>query len=232
MQFDPLLMGVILLATVVGWLLGVAWHRRRPASKRDWPRRWNLNARPVFTADERALFRDLRAALPNHIVLAKLNLLRFCQAADEFDARQWYDRLQTLHVSFAICTPNGAVVSVVDVEGTNKGASQRSQRMKEAVLDACRVRYVRCRPGQWPHQALMGAWALGQHSIAEPPPHTVSDQLHDAGDEVARKLRLRRAERAARWPESSFSQDSFFAFDSRMDGALHTDPMPLQASRK
>jgi hypothetical protein len=232
MQLDPLLLGVTLLATVGGWLLGVVWQRRRPAHQREWPRRWNLNARPIFTTDERVLFNELRTALPHHVVLAKLNLLRFCQSADEFESRKWYDRLHTLHVSFAICTPNGTVVSVIDIDAPNKATSARSQRMKEAVLEACRVRYVRCRPGQWPHQGLMTAWALGQQNSFAGTPHTISESLHDAGDEVARKLRQRRAERAARWAESSFAQDSFFAFDSRLEGSLSSDKMPLQVARK
>lgn len=122
MQLDPLLIGVMVLAALAGLLLGVVSQRRRPASKREWPRRWNLNARPIFTTDERLLFKELRAALPNHVVLAKLNLLRFCQAADEFEARAWYDRLHTLHVSFAVCTPNGSVVSVIDIESPSKAS--------------------------------------------------------------------------------------------------------------
>lgn len=230
MQFDALQTGVMVgLATVVGLLLGAILQRRRPASKREWPRHWRLNARPMFTTDERLLFKELRAALPNHVVLAKLNLLRFCQAADEFEARAWYDRLHTLHVSFAICTPNGSVVSVIDIDAPSKASSARSQRMKEAVLEACRIRYVRCRPGQWPHQALIATWALGHSPKGGPTP--ISGSLHDAGDEVARKLRQRRAERAARWAESSFAQDSFFAFDSRLEGAP-SEPAPLQASNK
>jgi len=232
MQFDPLLMSAVPTAILGGWLLGAAWQRRRPAHQREWPRRWNLNARPLFSTDERALFKELRHALPNHIVLAKLNLLRFCQSADEFEARQWYDRLHTLHVSFAVCTPNGTVVSVIDIETPGRKTSARSQRMKEAVLEACRVRYVRCRPGQWPHQALMGAWALGHHVQTPVTHHSISESLHEAGDEVARKLRQRRAERATRWAESSFAQDSFFAFDSRLDGSMSSDRMPLQSARK
>lgn len=230
MQLDSLLTGVMLvLATAVGLVLGVVWQRRRPANQRAWPRRWRLNPRPLFSTDERLLFKELRSALPNHVVLAKLNLLRFCQAADQFEARLWYDRLQTIHVSFVVCTPSGSVVSAIDIESPGKGTSARSQRMKEAVLEACRIRYVRCRPGQWPHQALIGSWALGQHMPTSP--GSISESLHDVGDEVARKLRQRRAERAARWAESSFAQDSFFAFDSRLEGpSIHSGPVPLQAS--
>ncbi|MDE2402111.1 MAG: DUF2726 domain-containing protein [Burkholderiales bacterium] len=232
MRLDGLFWIVMVLAVAGGWLMGWAWHRRRASSDRGWPRRWNLNARPVFTADERALFNELRLALPHHVVMAKLNLLRFCQVADGHDARQWYDRLHTLHVSFAICTPNGAVVSVIDIEPRGKATSQRSQRLKEAVLEACRVRYVRCRPGHWPHAGLMAPWALGQVGQQVDAQVTGPGALHDAGNQLAHKLRERRAERAARWAESSFAQDSFFASDSRLDDVQHSESMPFQASRK
>jgi hypothetical protein len=57
--------------------------------------------------------------------------------------------------------------------------------------------------------------------------HAAPGSLHDAGDQLARKLKERRAERATRWAESSFSQDSFFAFDTRMEGAANSGPVPL-----
>jgi hypothetical protein len=82
---------------------------------------------------------------------------------------------------------------------------------------------------------------LGQDSAAVALPALGQGQpdnnpaLHDAGHELARKLKQRRAERAARWAESSFSQDSFFATDSRFDtpgsprpgqGPLEDDDLP------
>lgn len=214
-------------------LLGVAWGwwwrgRRDQRARRQWPARWNLHARPLFNAQERALHRELKAALPQHIVLAKVSLLRFCQPHLPEEAKLWYERLTGLHVSLLVCHPNGSVISAIDFE---QGSSQRphsGQRFKEAVLDACRIRYLRCRAGQWPHQALLATWALGQSTGAiQPgagaPAHQAPDPLHDAGDQLARKLKERRAERAARWAESGFATDSFFAFDQRGDSG----PTPL-----
>ena len=226
MGADPIYWGSVLCALAGGIVLGSAWHKSAvKAARRAWPKRWNLNARPLFSSHERALYRELKAALPQHVVLAKVSLLRFCLSADASDARAWYERLQALHVSLAVCTPTGAVISVIDIDSTPGKPAKRSQRLKEAVLEACRVRYLRCLPGQWPQAGLLASWALG-HS-AEDAPHGTPDSLHDAGDQLARKLRQRRAERAARWAESSFSQDSFFAFDSRLDGAANSGPVPL-----
>lgn len=227
MGSDPIFWGIVLSALAGGIFLGRAWQQfATRAARRRWPARWNLNARPLFSVHERALYRELRAALPHHVILAKVSLLRFCQSADASDAKAWYERLQALHVSMAVCSPNGVVVSVIDIE-TNPGkATRKSQKLKEAVLEACRVRYVRCLPGQWPSAHLMAGWALGPMGTSAEQAQFSPERLHDAGDQLARKLRERRAERAARWAESSFAQDSFFAMDSRFDGM----PNPLSSS--
>lgn len=232
MAGDPIVWGLFLAALAGTGLLGWFWRGARDqARRRSWPDHWNLYARPLFSAQERALFRELKAALPQHVLLAKVGLLRFCHSTDSADAKIWYERLHPLHVSMAICTPNGVVVSVIDMEHTSKSASsQRNQRLKEAVLDACRIRYIRCRPGQWPQPSLLAAWALGQvgATVTELAPisHVNQDELHNVGNQLAKKLKQRRAERHALWSESGFSQDSFFAFDSRYDNAGAANSMP------
>lgn len=185
----------------------------------------------MLTAHERALFRELRSALPQHVVLAKVNLLRFCQSSNPRDARAWYDRLQALNVSLVVCTQNGSVISAIDIESQapSPRSTGRSQKLKEATLEACRVRYLRCRPGQWPHGPLMTAWALGQ-DVSNVPVERPSPDLNNAGDQLARKLkelRERRAQRTAKWAESAFAQDSFFATDSRFDEVVISSPTPL-----
>jgi hypothetical protein len=235
MEAESLWLLIAVLAWAGGMALGWAWRGRQAhKTQAHWPKRWDLNARPLFSAHERALYRELRAALPHHVVLAKVSLLRFCQAADQGEAKRWYERLQALHVALTVCTPNGVVITAIDIDhNADTQSLRRSQRMKEAALEACRVRYIRCRPGQWPQATLLAAWALGQWSdgtsrVGNPDGvHGTVGTVHDAGDQLARKLRQRRAERAARWAESSFAQDSFFAFDSRLDGAANSSPVPL-----
>lgn len=224
MVSDPIFWGMVLSALAGGFSLGKIWQRQAAKlARRRWPARWNLNARPLFSVHERALYRELRAALPNHMVLAKVSLLRFCQSADAGDARAWYERLQPLHVSLTVCTSNGLVISAIDVEQSSSKAGHRSQKLKEAVLEGCRIRYVRCMPGQWPQAHLLGAWALGPMGHTPDAPHLTPEQVHDVGDQLARKLKQRRAERAERWAESSFAQDSFFVFDSADQTAAVTN---------
>lgn len=229
-----------LLALALGFAAGWGWRTRRQRQPKGWPRDFKLNARPVFTTEERLLFRELKAALPQHVVLAKLNLLRFCQTANEHQARWWFDRLHALNVTFAVCTPNGAVISVIDLEARQRTTSERGQRLKEAVLESCRIRYIRCQAGHWPRPALLAQWALGgplaassslaagQASRTAGQAATAPSPLVAARAELAQKLHQRRAERASRFQDSGFASDSFFALDSRFDdAAANSSPAPF-----
>jgi Protein of unknown function (DUF2726) len=229
MESDPIFWGMVLCALAGGILAGRAWQQwATNAIRRQWPERWNLSARPLFNSHERALFRELRAALPGHVVLAKVSLLRFCQSAETGDAHAWFERLHPITVSLLVCKSNGLVVAAIDIDNKGEGKVSRSQKLKEAVLEACRIRYVRCAPGHWPRSDLLASWALGPalhdggHAHATRP--APINELADAGDQLARKLKERRAERASRFGDSSFAQDSFFAHDSRFDGLDTTTP--------
>ncbi|MFX8258238.1 hypothetical protein ABTL23_19745, partial [Acinetobacter baumannii] len=54
-----------LAVCVLGLVISLVWALRRPArASQGLPAEWSLTARPVFTADERRVFRLLREALP------------------------------------------------------------------------------------------------------------------------------------------------------------------------
>jgi len=97
-------LAVTLLAVVV--LVGL-WLMRRPRRQQPLPTEWSLSARPVFATDERRVYKLLREALPHHIVLSKLPLVRFSQPTNPDEVRYWYDLLGAINVTFAVCSANG-----------------------------------------------------------------------------------------------------------------------------
>ena len=222
---NPILLAV--LAALVGIAvasMGWIWWLRRPAKPTPLPTDWALTARPVFSTDERRVYRLLREALPHHIVLSKLPLVRFSQPVDPARVRFWYDLLGSIHVTFAVCSANGRVLAAIDLD-TDRGNSRRVLQIKQAVLGACRVRYLRCPVENLPSVAELqllvpqaGASARGPQA-ATPPSHT----LHQARDTLASTVAHRRAERTALWQDSSLFQDSFFAPDTRSDGSGHSE---------
>ena len=213
----------LLLAAGVLWLS----RQRRPRS-RPLPTEWTLTARPVFSSDERRVYRQLREALPHHIVLSKLPLVRFSQPTDPNEVRFWYQLLGSLNVTFAICSANGRVLAAIDLDN-DRGDSRRTMQIKQSVLAACRVRYVRCPVDHLPSVAelqLLVPQTGGAAARGPQPAPTVSA----ARDTGPGKGGSRRRERTTLWQDSGFMQDSFFGVDARTDftnsafGSLRTAP--------
>jgi len=213
---------VALAALIVVGLGMAAWVlRTRKATRKGvpLPKDWAVGPRPVFSADERRVYRLLREALPHHIVLSKLPLVRFCQPTDPSEVRYWYELLGANHVSFAVCSANGRVLAAIDLD-TDRGNSRRVLTIKQAVLSACRVRYLRCPVDNLPSVAELqllvpqaGSATRGPQAAPAP-----AHDLHQARDSLSSVVASRRAERTALWQDSSLFQDSFFLPDNRLDG--------------
>src|SRR5580765_6425072 len=204
MQMLPWIIALAALALLA--LVLVIWAlKRTPKKSVELPTEWALAPRPVFSTDERRVYRLLREALPHHIVLSKLPLVRFCQPTDPNEVRFWFDLLGTSHVTFAVCSANGRVLAAIDLD-TDRGNSRRVMQIKQSVLSA-------------------NAPARGPQPASAPPA-----KLHQARDSLSNAVASRRAERTALWQDSTVFQDSFFAPDSR-DGFSASEFAPLTGAK-
>lgn len=210
-----------LLASLSAILLIAAsvlhWRRGRQQQPQALPTEWALTARPVFNTDERRVYRQLREALPHHIVLSKLPLVRFCQPNDPQETRYWYQLLGSINVTFAICSANGRVLAAVDLDADRAGSSRRTVQIKQAVLGACRVRYLRCPADHLPSIPELQL-LVPQASSQTRGPHA-APTMHQARDSLSSAVASRRRERHALWQDSSFFHDSFFGADTRSDAS-------------
>src|ERR1700712_2679101 len=218
MQTLPWIVALVALALLVA-MLGIWAFQRKPKKAAVLPTEWALAARPVFSTDERRVYRLLREALPHHIVLSKLPLVRFCQPTDPNEVRYWFDLLGTSHVTFAVCSANGRVLAAIDLD-TDRGSSRRLMQIKQSVLSACRVRYLRAPIDQLPSVAeLQLLVPTSGNSARGPQPAPVpTANLSQARNSLSNTVASRRAERTALWQDSTVFQDSFFAPDSREGG--------------
>ncbi len=231
MQTLPWIVALTSLMLLV-LVLGIWAFKRKPTKSAVLPTEWALTARPVFSTDERRVYRLLREALPHHIVLSKLPLVRFCQPTDPNEVRYWFDLLGSSHVTFAVCSANGRVLAAIDLD-TDRGNSRRVMQIKQSVLSACRVRYLRCPVDQLPSVAelqLLVPSASAQARGPQPAPAPPPPNLHQARDTLSNTVASRRAERTALWQDSTVFQDSFFAPDSR-DGFSSSEFAPLSGPK-
>jgi hypothetical protein len=94
-------------------------------------------------------------------------------------------------------------------------------QIKQSVLAACRVRYLRCPVDHLPSAAEVQL--LVPQSGTAPRGPQAAPTLSRARDNLSSAVASRRAERTALWQDSAFFQDSFFAPDSRLDGFGSTE---------
>lgn len=200
------LSAALFLAAALVWRLGGASARQRKL-----PTEWALSARPVFSTDERRAYRQLREALPHHVLLSKLPLVRFCQPVDPQEVRYWYELLGSIHVTFAICSANGRVLAAIDLDH-DRNPSRRSAQIKQAVLAACRVRYLRCPPDHLPSIPELQLLVPQAASAARGPQAAPAPwRPNEPG------MPGRRRENATLWQDSDYLKDSFFGMDRSME---------------
>ena len=219
----PLIPWIIALASCLGLVaLAAAWLWKRPRGvRRKLPSEWPLTPRPVFSTDERRVYRLLREALPHHVILCKLPLVRFCQPSEASETRYWFELLGGLNVSFAICSSNGRVLAAIDLD-TERQQHGRGLQIKQAVLNACRVRYLRCPLDRLPTAAelqllvpysnnhVRGPQAGTKPARAPSPTPLAQGPANSSGRPI-------NTVGASLWQDSSVFQDSFFAPDPRFD---------------
>ncbi len=228
-QYLPWFIATAALAVLA--TLAALWLRqalRRPPGPPPLPAEWDLLPRPVFTADERRVYRQLRDALPHHTVLAKLPLVRFCQPSDPKSVRYWFDLLGANHVTFAVCSANGRVLAAIDLSYDRGGPPGRATRIKQAVLAACRVRYLRCPADHLPSiPELQLLVPMGSNASRGPQPAQGSAAM--PGHVASMAGASRRRERSTLWQDSMSFHDSFFSAGARRE--LDTGHGDLQDSR-
>ncbi|MEO8297990.1 MAG: DUF2726 domain-containing protein [Burkholderiales bacterium] len=220
------ILAAVAVVALVGLTVLMLWwtsSRRTPA---ELPQEWPLMQRSIFSTEERALYRQLRAALPHHTVLAKLPLVRFCQPIERNDLRYWFTLLGPIHVSFVVCAENGRALAALDIDKPNRRVSERAQKIKQSVLDACRIRYVRCSTEQLPTAAELQLLVPHQGEAGRPwMPSSMVDTGQDMRSTLAHAVRARRNDNETQWVDSGYAADSFFSADAGNEP--DTGPGPL-----
>ncbi len=214
------------MQTTLPWMIGLAsagllvlavvlWLLRRPVdSIQPLPTEWAVSARPVFNSDERRVYRLLREALPHHVLLSKLPLVRVCQPNDAKDVQFWYELLGAINVSFVICSPNGRVLAALDLD-TDRNPSQRNVQIKQSVLAACHIRYLHCDADNLPSVAELQLLVPFSNASTRGPLPAPTPSLRPASTPL--RPAARRPERNALW------QDSFFSTEDRFDSLSGAD---------
>ena len=128
------LMVIVLLTLVAGM------YRHRLASSVQVPTRY-ARRRPL-NAHEQVLYWRLAGALPDHVVLAQVSMMR-CVGVRGPDVRV----LAFENIDFVVCTKTMHIMAAIEITDDNRPLSEyrrKVQQVKEDALEAAGIRLIKC----------------------------------------------------------------------------------------
>jgi very-short-patch-repair endonuclease len=107
---------------------------------------WPLEAkRQLLTERERALFQRLMQTLPNHIVLAQVQLLQVLKFQTGRRTQAILNRISQLSIDFLILNPDTSIVAAVELDDAThtREASRQADARKDHALKSAGVPLIR-----------------------------------------------------------------------------------------
>lgn len=125
--------------------------------------------RNLMTDNELEFFGRLVAALPGHVVFPQVAMSALIEAASSDSKQAHSDRLRIAQqrVDYVVCTRNGEVVAVVELD--DRTHSQAKDRQRDARLEQAGIRTVRFQSRNKPTPAAIMVAVLGTPPAAVPP---------------------------------------------------------------
>ncbi len=149
----PLLLLVALLAVVALFVL----KKRGAQGSAEGP--WPFYAKRPLSAPEQVLYHRLVAALPEHIVLAQVQVSRVLGVKKGFNHHEWNNRINRLSYDFVVCGKDSTVLAAIELDDKTHDAASRAEtdKKKDKASLAADVRLIRWHVKSMPDDAAIRA---------------------------------------------------------------------------
>lgn len=129
-------MSVILIIAVIAVLVTLA--RLKTKSRNDYyDKPWPFYAKKPLSSPEQVLYFRLVEALPNHIILAQVQLSRLLGVEKGNNYQVWFNRINRMSADFVVCNKDSSIVAVIELDDATH------QREDRQVADAKKDKAVR-----------------------------------------------------------------------------------------
>jgi len=118
---------------------------------------WPLYAKKPLSDSEQMLYSRLVKALPEHVILAQVQLSSLLAVEKNHDARAWINRIKGMGAGFVVCNKDFSIVAVIELDDealASKDEIAAEDRKKQA-LEAAGIRIIRWQAKSLPDLALI-----------------------------------------------------------------------------
>ena len=120
---------------------------------------WPYYAKRPLSQPEQVLYHRLVSYLPEHIVLAQVQVSRVLGVKKGFNFHEWNNRISRLSYDFVVCSKDSTVLAAIELDDKSHESTSRAEtdRKKERATSAAGVRLIRWHVKALPDQAAIQA---------------------------------------------------------------------------
>lgn len=106
---------------------------------------WPFYAKKPLSQAEQVLYFRLVHALPEHIILAQVQLSRLLGVKKGNNYQAWFNRINRLSADFVVCNRDSSIVAVIELDDAThqKEGRQATDAKKDRAMASAGVRVVR-----------------------------------------------------------------------------------------
>ena len=126
---------------------------------------WPYYAKRPLSPPEQVLYHRLVASLPEHIVMAQVQVSRVLGVKKGFNFHEWNNRINRMSYDFVVCTKDSTVVAAIELDDKSHESPVRAviDKKKEKATAAAGIRLIRWHVKSLPdHAAIRAAFANKQ----------------------------------------------------------------------
>ena len=156
-----LLLGLVLIAVFIIGLVA----RNRGASSAD--ENWPFYAKKPLSPPEQVLFHRLVKALPEHVVLAQVQLSRVLGVKKGFNFHQWNNRINRMSYDFLVCGKDSTVLAAIELDDRSHESAARvaADAKKERASASAGIPLIRWNVKALPNDTDIRSAVLSQRDV-------------------------------------------------------------------
>lgn len=106
---------------------------------------WPFYAKKPLSQPEQVLYFRLVQALPEHIVLAQVQLSRLLGVKKGNNYQSWFNRINRMSADFVVCNKDSSIVAVIELDDATHQKEDRKAAgaKKDKALSSADIRIVR-----------------------------------------------------------------------------------------
>lgn len=133
---------ILLLIIVVAAIAILAKVKSQGGSSNE---AWPFYAKKPLSQPEQILYFRLVQALPEHIVLAQVQLSRLLGVKKGNNYQAWFNRINRMSADFVVCNKDSSIVAVIELDDATHQREDRlaADAKKDRALSSADIRVIR-----------------------------------------------------------------------------------------